>query len=69
VNTASRIDSLAKEIASEEDCIVLTSGDTRDHAGAADAELYDLSHLGEREIRGREGTVAIFQLDANATPS
>lgn len=64
VNTASRIDSLAKEIASEEDCIVLTSGDTRDHAGTADADLYDLRHLGEREIRGREGTVAIFQLDA-----
>lgn len=68
VNTASRIDSLAKEMASEEDCIVLTSGDTRDHAGAANAAQYGLTHLGEREIRGREGTVAIFQLDANVTP-
>jgi adenylate cyclase len=69
VNTASRIDSLAKEIASDEDCIVLTSGDTRDHVGTADTETYDLSHLGEREIRGREGTVAIYQLDASITPN
>jgi adenylate cyclase len=69
VNTASRIDSLAKEIATEEDCIILTSGDTRDHAGPTDASLYDLKNLGEREIRGREGTVSIFQLDASATPS
>ena len=69
VNTASRIDSLAKEIATEEDCIILTSGDTRDHAGTSDADLYDLSHLGEREIRGREGTVSIFQLDARVPSS
>lgn len=68
VNTASRIDSLAKEIASDEDCIVLVSGDTRDHAGPGDTGLYTLRHLGEREIRGREGTVSIFQLDANETP-
>ena len=69
VNTASRIDSLAKEIATEEDCIILTSGDTREHAGTGDAGIYDLKNLGEREIRGREGTVSIFQLDARATSS
>lgn len=69
VNTASRIDSLAKEIGTEEDCIILTSGDTRDHARAAGAGMYDLRHLGEREIRGREGTVSIFQLDASVSSS
>ena len=69
VNTASRIDSLAKEIATEEDCIILTSGDTRDLAGPADTGVYDLQNLGEREIRGREGTVSIFQLDANVPSS
>ncbi len=69
VNTASRIDSLAKEIATDEDCIILISGATRDQAGATDAELYDLHHLGEREIRGREGTVSIFQLDARVLSS
>jgi len=69
VNTASRIDSLAKEFATDEDCFVLTSGDTCDHAGTAEAAPYDLTHLGEREIRGRDGTVAIFQLDANVTSS
>lgn len=62
VNTASRLDSLAKEFAGDEDCYVLISGDTRDHA-ATDAEEYNLAHLGEQEIRGREGTVSIFQLD------
>ena len=62
VNTASRLDSLAKEFAGDEDCYVLISGDTRDHA-ATDAEEYNLVHLGEQEIRGREGTVSIFQLD------
>ena len=69
VNTASRIDSLAKEIASDEGCIVLVSGDTRDHAGTAYADMYDLGHLGEREIRGREGTVSIFQLNARVRSS
>lgn len=68
VNTASRIDSLAREIAADEDCIVLASGDTCDHAGQANPGLYDLQDLGERDIRGRAGTVSIFQLDANATP-
>jgi class 3 adenylate cyclase len=69
VNTASRIDSLAKKIATEKDCIILISGETRDHVGTADADLYDLKSLGEREIRGHEGTVSILQLDAGMTPS
>ena len=32
VNIASRIDSIAKEMAADEDCIVLVSSDTREHA-------------------------------------
>ncbi|MEP4888181.1 MAG: adenylate/guanylate cyclase domain-containing protein, partial [Alphaproteobacteria bacterium] len=69
VNTASRIDSLAREFASNEDCIVLTSGDTCDHAGTTNVGMYDLKNLGEREIRGRKGTVSIFQLDASDASS
>lgn len=62
VNTASCLDSLSKEFTGDEDCYVLISGNTRDHA-ATDAEEYNLAHLGEQEIRGREGTFSIFQLD------
>ena len=69
VNIASRIDSIAKEMAVDEDCIVLVSGDTLAHAGqqAGDqaGDGYTTGSLGEREIRGREGTVPIFRLDAS----
>jgi adenylate cyclase len=66
VNTASRIDSLAKEFATTEDCFVLTSGDTSKYVNPADTALYDLTHLGEREIRGREGTVELFELNSKS---
>lgn len=65
VNIASRIDSLAKEIARDEDCIVLVSGDTCEHAQSDSEEAYTLSAMGEQEIRGRQGTVKIFRLDGN----
>ena len=67
VNIASRIDSLAKELATDEDCIVLVSGDACEHANIQADASFDLSPLGEREIRGREGTVKIFRLDAHET--
>jgi len=67
VNIASRIDSLAKQIAKDEDCIVLVSSDTCDHAQAGPNDGYDLSAMGEQEIRGRQGTVRIFRLDAHET--
>lgn len=67
VNIASRIDSLAKEIATDEDCIVLVSSDTCDHAQSASKEDYELSPMGEQEIRGRQGTVRVFRLDAHET--
>ncbi len=64
VNTASRIDSLAKDFASEEDCIVLVSGDTCAHVTEAAGAGFVLTGLGDHEIRGRQGTVAVFRLDA-----
>ncbi len=67
VNIASRIDSIAKELATDEDCIVLVSGDACEHANIQADASFDLSPLGEREIRGREGTVKIFRLDAHET--
>ena len=67
MNIASRIDSLAKELATDEDCIVLVSGDACEHANIQADASFDLSPLGEREIRGREGTVKIFRLDAHET--
>lgn len=65
VNIASRIDSLAKEMAKDEDCIVLVSSDSCDHAKSESNEAYDLSPMGEQEIRGRQGTVKVFRLDAH----
>ena len=65
VNIASRIDSIAKDMAIDEDCIVLVSGETLSHAGSEDGNGYTATSLGDREIRGREGTVAIFRLDAS----
>jgi adenylate cyclase len=65
VNTASRIDSLAKELAADEDCIVLVSGDTQTAAGTANDGGFTMTNLGEHEIRGRTGTVGIHRLDAN----
>lgn len=64
VNTASRLDSLAKEVAGDEDCIVLISGVVRDQAGDAAVDGITLTSLGERDIRGREGTISVYRLDA-----
>lgn len=69
VNIASRIDSIAKELAADEDCIVLVSGDTLDMAEGEPSAGYTTMALGEREIRGREGTVPIFRLDAGSPDS
>jgi len=66
VNIASRIDSIAKEMATNEDCIVLVSGDAREHATSEPEHSYALEPLGAREIRGQEGTVSIFRLDAKS---
>lgn len=65
VNIASRIDSIAKEVTTNEPCIVLLSGDTRDDIADLVDEDYKLTPLGAREIRGREGTVDIFRLDTS----
>lgn len=69
VNIASRIDSIAKELATDEDCIVLLSDDTLALAGGEPPAGCTVTSLGERQIRGREGTVAIFRLDAAGTDS
>lgn len=67
VNIASRIDSIAKEVAGEEHCVVLVSGDAYEHAGHNTDADYTLEPLGTREIRGRKGTVDIFRLDTSET--
>ena len=64
VNIASRIDSIAKEIGTNDDCIVLISGDARAHAGTLRDTSMLFRSLGEKKIRGREGTVGLFRLDA-----
>ena len=69
VSIASRIDSLAKEVAQDETCIVLVSGKTRDRATAHANSEYALAPLGAHEIRGREGTVEIFRLDTRGPDS
>jgi len=69
VNIASRIDSIAKEVAQDETCIVLVSGETRDRATAHANSEYALAPLGAHEIRGRDGTVEIFRLDTKGPDS
>jgi len=66
VNIASRIDSIAKDLSTDEDCIVLASGDTLNLAGGGAVSSCTTTPLGERQIRGREGTISIFRLDADA---
>jgi len=66
VNIASRIDSIAKDLSTDEDCIVLASGDTLNLAGGGAVSSCTTTQLGERQIRGREGTISIFRLDADA---
>lgn len=66
VNIASRIASIAKEMAADEDCIVLVSGDAREHTMRDPQHDYILEPLGAREIRGREGTVSIFRLESTS---
>lgn len=67
VNIASRIDSIAKKTGADDDCIVLVSGDARAHAGIVPDSAIALRSLGDKEIRGREGTVELFRLDAQRT--
>ena len=64
VNIAARIDSIAKEIGTNDDCIVLISGDARAHAGTLRDTSMLFRSLGKKKIRGREGTVELFRLDA-----
>ena len=66
VNIASRIDSIAKELATDEDCIVLVSSDTLTLTEGRPPARCMTTPLGERQIRGREGTIAIYRLDADA---
>ncbi|MHA1567398.1 MAG: adenylate/guanylate cyclase domain-containing protein [Alphaproteobacteria bacterium] len=58
VNTAARLEALAKEVAPDDDCVVLVSAET---AAAAPEEI-TLKSLGARSIRGREGTVEVYRL-------
>jgi len=66
VNIASRIDSIAKDLSTDEDCIVLASGDTLNLTGGGAVSSCTTTPLGEQQIRGREGTISIFRLDADA---
>ena len=67
VNIAARIDSIAKAIGADDDCIVLVSGEARTHAGTLPDTAVTFSSLGQQEIRGREGMVELFRLDAHVT--
>ncbi len=58
VNTAARLEALAKEIGPEDDCVVLLSGET----AAAAPEDIELEALGARAIRGRDGAVEVYRL-------
>ena len=62
VNAASRLESLAKDLAgvatAEDDCVVLFSGSTEAALGPGIAR----HSLGSHILRGRESPVEVFQL-------
>ncbi len=58
VNTAARLEALAKEIAPDDDCVVLVSAKT----AASAPEEVTLEALGARSIRGRDGAVEVYRL-------
>lgn len=60
VNVAARLEQLCKELVSQDDAIVLVSGDTVVRAGAAHA----LTARGRYAVRGRDGEIDVFSLDA-----
>lgn len=62
VNTAARLEGMAKDVAPEADCVVLASGQTVDAGGDAGVAL---EPLGERAVRGRQQMVAVYRVVAN----
>ncbi len=58
VNTAARLEALAKEVAPDADCVVLLSSET----AAATPKEVTLEALGERSIRGRDAGVEVYRL-------
>ncbi|MBS27613.1 MAG: hypothetical protein CL566_01625 [Alphaproteobacteria bacterium] len=48
---------------------VLISDVVRDQAGVSADEGITLTPLGERDIRGREGTISVYRLDAAESSS
>jgi class 3 adenylate cyclase len=62
VNVAARLESFAKELAIDDDCVTLISGATRQAAGAALSGDIATEHLGEVPVRGREGRVEVYRL-------
>ena len=59
VNTAARLEAMAKDVAPDDDCVVLASGETVDAAGNAGVALQP---LGERGVRGRQQMVAVYRV-------
>ena len=63
VNTAARLEAMAKDVAPTDDCVVLVSGETVDAAGdAAGDGGVALQPLGERPVRGRQQMVAVYRV-------
>ena len=64
VNVAARLESYAKELEIDADCVTLLSGASLQAAGAPLPSGIATKHLGEVPVRGREGTVEVYRLTA-----
>ncbi len=58
VNTAARLEAMAKEVAPDDDCVVLVSATT----AAASGDATGLEPLGERAVRGRSQGIGVFRV-------
>ena len=62
VNTASRLEQLGKELAPDDDCVVLLSGELYEALPATARAAHTFIDLGAHPIRGRAGEVRVYRL-------
>lgn len=65
VNVANRLEQLGKQVAPDKDVCVLVAAETAESAG----NLENISDVGLFELRGRTGSVQVFQLNLEGEPT